>query len=108
VTQGKEPPAKKPRKGTGTTPTRKYRGMSDEPVERAAEWNAVDPLVMHRAVAACDAAGDAILFGRTRRGDALSVVVMVGSERVYYYPRDEVEAVEVLRQIIEDADASLS
>lgn len=82
----------------------RYRNNERPPEGPRPEWNDVSPLVMHRAVAACDAVGDALLFGRSRHGRSLSITVFVDSERIHKYPDTVEEAHMALVEIAEDAE----
>lgn len=74
---------------------------SDDPLEKyqfssnasGVDWSIVDAIVLASAVAAVVSAGDALLFGRTQNGRAVTLTVCSGkrNKTEYFGDVDEVE-----------------
>lgn len=68
-------------------------------------WSDVDGPSIKAAVHAVTAAGDAITFGRTTDGGALSVTVLSGPDRLKDYANDAEQAADLLVRIMEAANS---
>jgi hypothetical protein len=69
------------------------------PRDTGPEWCLVDKNNLMWAVAACQAAGYALLFGATSDGGALTIVLFEGAEKHKFYAKSATEATELLRKI---------
>lgn len=72
---------------------------SNQPRNDLATWEDAAQEALWRTVLAVTNAGDAITFGRTRDGGAVSVVILSGDERIRKYARGEEEIDALLTEI---------
>lgn len=62
-------------------------------------WDEVDPNAIAALVSATTNAGDALIFGRTSDGGALSLTILSGNDKHREYWNDPEAATEGLRQL---------
>lgn len=71
----------------------------------AASWEDAEPETLWRTVAEVTAAGDAVVFGRTRDGGAVALTVWSGDERPKWYatgPEEIAELLQLVRESVRD------
>jgi hypothetical protein len=82
---------------------RTYGSFGSKRDREALSWGTADFDVIARAIEAVTAAGDALVFGRTTDGGALSLSVLSGGERYTEYASSVEDAEDALRRATEDA-----
>lgn len=85
--------------------SRYARMASDSPRKDAASWEDADAEELWRTICEVTSAGDALMFGRTRDGGAVTVVVLSGDERVRNYATGAEEIADVLKRLREAVEA---
>lgn len=66
-------------------------GQSTRKSDLDADWNSVEPVVLHRIIWAVDFLGGSVTFGSTRNGSAYTIKVYLGApyDPVYFDGDDE-------------------
>jgi hypothetical protein len=83
----------------------KYDGVNGSGSGRALSYGQIDGNLLRDCVEAITAAGDAILFGRTSDGGALSLHVLSNGSTIKLYPADASMLQESLESLIRAATA---
>lgn len=81
----------------------KYAKFGSKGSQTTVRWAQVSGPLIKDAIGFVTSRGDAITFGRTTDGGALSVTILSGSERLKQYATSHEEAEELLMQVIEDS-----
>lgn len=84
---------------SGPTSSRYARLASASPRKDAATWEEADADELWRTIYEVTGAGDALMFGRTRDGGAVTLVVLSGDERVRQYATGAEEISELLKRV---------
>lgn len=93
--------AKQPNRNTTTPKPSRYGSLGTKSNKGPITWASVDGPSIKRAVDAVTSCGDAITFGRTTDGGALSITILSGTERRKLYASEVDEANDTLAAIIE-------
>lgn len=78
-----------------------YAALSSASVDRSVSYGQIDGNTLRECVARVTERGDAILFGRTSDGGALSIQVLTGGKAEKFYVSDASELMELVTGIIE-------
>lgn len=89
----------------GPTGSRYARLGPDKPRKVVATWEDSDAQDLWRTICEVTAAGDALMFGRTRDEGAVVLTVLSGDERVRQYATGSEEISELLRLVRESVEA---
>lgn len=77
-----------------------WRANMSAPIE--VYWSEVPDTLMRLAVDAVSRAGGALMFGRTRDGGALSIMVLQDNDKLKAYPHTGQEAQEYLERLVDE------
>jgi hypothetical protein len=91
--------AKQANRNTTAPKPNRYAKAAGNKANTAIAWEAVDGRAIKAAISAITACGDAITFGRTQDGGALSITVLTGADRPKFYPTTVEEAEDTLAQL---------
>lgn len=90
---------------TPTSKNTKYsKAMGRKTASENIRWSQVAGPLIKECIGFVTASGDAITFGRTTDGGALSVTILSGSERLKQYATTPHEAEGLLQAIIDSQD----
>lgn len=83
-----------------------YAAVNGASANRSVSYGQVSGDLLSKAVERITNRGDAVLFGRTTDGGALSIHVLAGGEASKFYVTDASELMELLEGLIAAVDAS--
>ena len=84
-----------------------YAALSSASVDRSVSYGQIDGNTLRECVVRVTERGDAILFGRTSDGGALSIQVLTGGKAEKFYVSDASELMELITGIIEALTPSM-
>lgn len=93
--------AKQTNRNTTAPKPSRYGSLGTKSSKGPITWAQVDGPSIKRAVDSVTSCGDAITFGRTTDGGALSITILSGTERRKLYASEVDEANDTLAAIIE-------
>lgn len=83
-----------------------YAALNGKGSDRSLSYGQVSGSLLSECVERVTNRGDAILFGRTTDGGALSIHILAGGEASKFYVTDASELMELLQGLIAAVDAS--
>jgi hypothetical protein len=78
-----------------------YAALSSASVDRSVSYSQIEGATLRECVTRVTERGDAILFGRTSDGGALSIQVLTGGKAEKFYVSDASELMELITGIID-------
>lgn len=93
--------AKQTNRNTTQAKPNRYAKLAAKRTTSTITWAQVDGPTIKRAIDAITSCGDAITFGRTSDGGALSITILSGADRPKFYASEVDEAVDMLAAAIE-------
>jgi hypothetical protein len=95
-----------PRSKQGNGRSSLYATLNGKGSDRSLSYSQVSGSLLSECVARVTDRGDAVLFGRTTDGGALSIHVLAGGEATKFYVTDASELMELLQGLIAAVDAA--
>jgi hypothetical protein len=83
-----------------------YASLNGKSSDRSLSYSQVSGSLLSECVARVTDRGDAVLFGRTTDGGALSVHILAGGAATKFYVTDASELMELLQGLIAAVDAA--
>jgi len=92
-------------KGNGVASV--YAALSSASVDRSVSYSQIEGSALRECITRVTERGDAILFGRTSDGGALSIQVLTGGKAEKFYVSDGSELIELITGIIDALTPSM-
>ncbi len=84
-----------------------YAALGSANVDRTVSYGQIEGATLRECVTRVTERGDAILFGRTSDGGALSIQILTGGKAEKFYVSDASELMELITGIIEALSPSM-